>query len=81
MPVIAPSSSVLGSGIFATRKPMVPLPPELKKLLRLDDDKLLLEKKYQPPPRMPRSEVLESFTKLKSFSCHSETLPPWPAVP
>ncbi|MCI0333039.1 MAG: hypothetical protein L0228_07440 [Planctomycetes bacterium] len=49
-------------------------------LLRFDDDKLP-EPLLQLPPRTPRADELESFTRSKSVSSHSQTLPPWPIVP
>ena len=50
-------------------------------LLRCDDDMKRMELLLQGPPRTPRADELESFTRSKSVSSHSYTLPPWPTVP
>ena len=78
------SSSVLGSGIvLATRKPMLLISTVGKlTLLRLDDEQVAgAAAPAAAANAASRRTRVGPFTRSKSVSSHSQTLPPWPAVP
>ncbi len=73
----------LGSGTLATRKPVLKMNMSSivgEKLARSDANKTS-ETSFQSPPRQPRADELESFTRSESVSSYSMALPPWPIVP